>query len=200
MEEIRQRAKEERFDMVRFMADLQLQGGKKSFSCSSPESVQRKFRRLDDKVCVLCSEKHGLIACSKFKGLTPSGRLHELMKIPGMACFKCLKIKGTPGHPSIFRKCATICGVPNCGKPHHSLLHILKSKEEAVKANALSATVRVLAGARSKFSNNELETLLPAALAKIKYGKKNWLGLGLILFLKKSFVTKKVEVAPIFTT
>ena len=30
LEEIRQRAKEERFDMVRFMADLQLQGGKTS--------------------------------------------------------------------------------------------------------------------------------------------------------------------------
>ena len=40
LEEIRQRAKEERFDMVRFMADLQLQGGKTSSS---------KFRRLDDE-------------------------------------------------------------------------------------------------------------------------------------------------------
>ena len=49
LEEIRQRAKEERFDMVRFMADLQLQGGKTSSSCSSPEAVQRKFRRLDDE-------------------------------------------------------------------------------------------------------------------------------------------------------
>ena len=49
LEEIRQRAKEERLDMVRFMADLQLQGGKTFSSCSSPEAVQRKFRRLDDE-------------------------------------------------------------------------------------------------------------------------------------------------------
>ena len=49
LEEVRRRAKEERFDMVRFMADLQLQGGKTSSSCSSPEAVQRKFRRLDDE-------------------------------------------------------------------------------------------------------------------------------------------------------
>ena len=49
LEEIRQRAKEERFDMVRFMADLQLQGEKTSSNCSSPEAVQRKFRRLDDE-------------------------------------------------------------------------------------------------------------------------------------------------------
>ena len=47
--EIRQRAKEERFDMVRFMANLRLQGGKTSCSCSSPEAFQRKFRRLDDE-------------------------------------------------------------------------------------------------------------------------------------------------------
>ena len=118
------------------------------------------------EVCVLCSEKHGLIACPKFKGLTPSGRLEELLKIPGMVCFKCLKCKGTPGHSSIFGKCAAKCGVPNCSKPHH------KSKEEPMKANALIATIRVLAGAPSKFSDNELETLLPTALAKIKYGEK----------------------------
>ena len=40
------------------------------------------------EVCVLCSEDHELIACPKFKELSPSERLHELMKIPGMVCFK----------------------------------------------------------------------------------------------------------------
>ena len=35
--------------MVRFMAVLQLQNGKTSSSCSSPEAVRRKFRRLDDE-------------------------------------------------------------------------------------------------------------------------------------------------------
>ena len=49
LEEIRQRAKEERYDMLRFMAALQLKGGKTSSSCSSPEAVQLKFRRLDDE-------------------------------------------------------------------------------------------------------------------------------------------------------
>ena len=89
-----------------------------------PSSAQALVTQASFEVCVLCSEKHGLIACPKFKGLTPSGRLEELMKMPGMVCFKCLKCKGTPGHPLIFRKCSAKCGVPNCGKPHHSLLHI----------------------------------------------------------------------------
>ena len=35
--------------MARFMADLQLQGRKLSFSCSSLEAVYRKFCRLDDE-------------------------------------------------------------------------------------------------------------------------------------------------------
>ena len=69
-----------------------------------PSSAQALVTQASFEVCVLCSEKHGLIACPKFKGLTPSGRLEELMKIPGMVCFKCLESKGTPGHPSTFRK------------------------------------------------------------------------------------------------
>ena len=159
-----------------------------------PSSAQALVTQASFEVCVLCSEKHGLIACPKFKGLTPSGRLEELMKMPGMVCFKCLKCKGTPGHPLIFRKCSAKCGVPNCGKPHHSLLHIdPKSKEEPMKSNALIATVRVLAGAPSKFSDNELETLLPTALAKIKYGTKEKLvRVGFDSCSQKSFVTKKV--------
>ena len=159
-----------------------------------PSSAQALVTQASFEVCVLCSEKHELIACPKFKGLTPSGRLEELMKMPGIVCFKCLKCKGTPGHPPIFRKCAAKCGVPDCcGKPHHSLLHIdPKSKEEPMKANALIATVRVLAGAPSKFSDNELETLLPTALAKIKYGMKEKLvRVGFDSFSQKSFLTKK---------
>ena len=68
-----------------------------------------------------------------------------------------------------------------------------KSKEEPVKANALITTVQRLAGAPSKFLDNELETLLPTALAKIKYGKKEKLvRVGFNSFCQKSFVTKKV--------
>ena len=61
LEEICQSAKEERYDMLHFMADLQLKGGKTSSSCSSPEAVQRKFCRLDDKalnlIQGLCSQR-----------------------------------------------------------------------------------------------------------------------------------------------
>ena len=38
------------------MANLQLQGGKTSSSCSSPEAFQRKFRRLDDEALGLIQD------------------------------------------------------------------------------------------------------------------------------------------------
>ena len=68
----------------------------------------------------------------------------------------------------------------------------LKSKEEPVKASALITTVQCLAGVPSKFSDNELETLLPTPLAKIKYGKKEkLLRVRFDSFSQKSFVTKR---------
>ena len=119
-----------------------------------PSSAQTLVAQASCEVCVLCLQDHELIACPKFKRLSPLERLYKLMKKTGMVCFKCLRAKGTPGHPLIFRKCATKCSVPNCGKPHHSLLHMdLKSKEELVKANTLITTVQCLAGVPSTFLN-----------------------------------------------
>ena len=78
----------------------------KGLTKSWPSSAKALVAQASSEVCVLCSEDCELIACPKFKELSPLERLHELMKTPNMVCFKCLKSKGTPGHPSIFRKCA----------------------------------------------------------------------------------------------
>ena len=167
---------------------------KKRTSKPSLFSARALVAQSNHEECVICSQKHDLSDCPKFRKLSPNERLNELIKRPGQVCFKCLKNKNAPGHPLVFRKCTSKCSVTDCGKPHHVLLHVdARSKDEPVKTNALMTSVRCFANSSSKFSDNEIETLLPTALATIQVGRKEKpVRVGFDTFSQKSFITKEV--------
>lgn len=76
---------------------------------------------LSKSVCILCGpEKHPLYACPKFKGMQHETKVSTL-KSHGM-CMNCLG----PNHFS--RNCKSIHRCQTCQRPHHSLLHIDRSR------------------------------------------------------------------------
>lgn len=71
-----------------------------------------------EKRCICCrNELHHLSNCSKFKSLTNDDRWTLITK--NKMCFSCL----LPYHS--LKQCKKIkkCGINNCVKPHHELLH-----------------------------------------------------------------------------
>lgn len=77
----------------------------------------------DDPCPLHMSGNHQLTACKVFANLSPNERWDKVKEVN--LCFKCLK----GGH--IVRNCTSKLSCTECGKSHHSLIHLERSKESA---------------------------------------------------------------------
>ena len=69
-----------------------------------------------DEQCVFCGALHTVTACNEFKKLKVHTRKDEVTS--KRLCFNCLR----PGH--LVTKCPSTHNCKQCGKRHHSLLHV----------------------------------------------------------------------------
>jgi len=164
-----------------------------------PTSAAALLAQAANFKCLFCSENHELPKCSKFLDLHPAQRLAELVCQPGKVCFKCLKFKDDSSHPTTFKKCNSKCGVRGCSKAHHTLFHVDTLPPPKKVNNTVVSTVRCFTPIpshlkeESKFSGNEIETILPTASAKIKVDKKEKIiRVGFDSFSQKTFLTKEI--------
>ena len=67
--------------------------------------------------CTVCSSSHPLYRCDVFKSKPVKERCDIVKR--NSICFNCLK---ATGHTS--RQCKSTFRCKQCGKPHHSLLHL----------------------------------------------------------------------------
>ena len=75
-----------------------------------------------DKQCVFCGALHTVIACNEFQKLKLQTRKDEVTS--KRLCFNCLR----PGH--MVKKCPSTHNCKQCGKRHHSLLHVDNQRRE----------------------------------------------------------------------
>lgn len=84
---------------------------------------KKKSKKTLKQKCYHCKHvDHTIINCAHFKKMSTSERWCSVKKLG--ACFTCLK----KGHRTIDCKVKRICGVNNCKRHHHKLLHEGKPK------------------------------------------------------------------------
>ena len=94
---------------------LTTEGAKKDSEDSNPEvSKDRKTGK-----CPMCGRSHPLYRCEMFKS-KPVEERAEFVKMKRI-CFNCFN---SVEHSSRSCKSSVRCRTPECGKPHHTLLHL----------------------------------------------------------------------------
>ena len=73
------------------------------------------------KVCPLCSERHGVWNCQKFLNLSIQERRAIAKSLQLYFC--CLR----QGHRFKVKVCTSKCHCRHCNQPHNTLLHVQKS-------------------------------------------------------------------------
>ena len=100
---------------------LTTEGAKKDSEDSNPEVG--KDRKTGN--CPMCGRSHPLYRCEMFKSKPVEGRA-EFVKMKPI-CFNCIN---SVEHSSRSCKSSVRCRTPECGKPHHTLLHLPRPSPE----------------------------------------------------------------------
>ena len=100
---------------------------------NSAEHRANSFAVHDTAPCPLGDGYHSISSCPKFASMTVDERAETVKE--AQLCFRCLE----RGHRSRECKISNACGVDNCQKKHHHLLHLAKrvypSPEEHSKSS-----------------------------------------------------------------
>jgi len=100
---------------------LTTEGAKKDSEGSNPEvSKDRKTGN-----CPMCGRSHPLYRCEMFKSKPVEERAEFVKK--KWICFNCIN---SVEHSSRSCKSSVCCRAPECGKPHHTLLHLPRPSPE----------------------------------------------------------------------
>ena len=108
--------------------------------------------------CAVCGDDHGVHSCKKFSELSVNAR-YEVVRDKGL-CFSCLR----GGHRSRDCRSKRPCGVNNCDRRHHRLLHTVPSSPP-VSTQSVSHTARVQA--YNALGSSEDIVCLPLARVRV---------------------------------
>ena len=113
--------------------------GLKEDSLNSTINLAVKTDRRKGLQCPMCTQSHPLYRCETFK-LKPVSERVDFVKTKRI-CFNCIN---SVEHSAISCKSAIRYKEPECGKPHHTLLHLPRLSHErnvVHQANNVEATV-----------------------------------------------------------
>ena len=95
--------------------------------------VQQKVThspRIAQHPCTYCGDQHFIVACPKFRELTPVQRKRFVTDKP--LCFNCL---GT--HPA--KECRSTYTCRECNKRHHTMIHLQSSLPNSIQGSSQSS-------------------------------------------------------------
>lgn len=120
------------------------------------------------KKCICClGEIHHLSLCFKFKSLSTNERWNFITA--NKICFSCL----TPFHNVKSCKRRKSCGIQECKKPHHELLHKHLEGTTDVNTNSDEVTVNNRPSATNCHISTNQSVLLKILPVVVSYGHKS---------------------------